>query len=268
MIFAIGHNSFRSCALLGATLLVGMGVALLPGCKGNTRAANVDRTGQTPMVMARAIPASRIGLADPLTSEVWKAADWWTLAAPANTPRTTPTSRTAVLFDAGTLFVAVVNELPEAGRAATEDVVSVYVDTAGKGKEVLQVTADAQGMTRCAWIRSSVPVGPKEDGSPNTGYPLDIRPDFKVTGLATYPGHGVVDGHAVWTIVVAVPVTGMPPLMQALPGSEAPWKFNVLRTMTRGGEQYQANLSPVYVNAQAVSAYRMAGLAFGQQAEP
>jgi hypothetical protein len=158
--------------------------------------------------------------------------------------------------------VAVISELPETGREVTADVISLYVDTAGKGKEILQITTDARGVTQSAWIRSNVPAEPKEDGSPNLGYPLDIRPDFKIDGLTTRVGQGMVEGRAVWTVTMAVPVAGMPPVMQVVPGSAQSWKFNVLRTITRGGAQYQANVAPVWVNAQAVSAYRMAELTF------
>jgi hypothetical protein len=268
MIFASEQNLVRRCAMLGATLTALAGAALLTGCKGNTSAAaNLDRrTGQPPVVTAQAIgQTSDVGLANPMTSSVWKEATWWPLVAPANTSHTTPASRAAVLYDADTLYVAVVNEMPVTGREPAQDAVSLYVDTTGEGKEILQITTDAQGVTQCAWIRSSVPAAPREDGSPNMGYPLDIRPDFKIGGLKTQVSRGVADGRAVWTVEMAVPVAGMPPVMQVLPGSAAHWKFNVLRAMTRGGEQYQANVSPVYVNAQAVSAYRMAELAFGGQ---
>jgi hypothetical protein len=265
MIFAGGQNLVRGCALLGATLMAVAGVTLLPGCKGNTSAAaGVDRrTGKPPVVVARAAGVSDgAGPADPLSSDVWREAEWWPLVAPANTLRTTPASRAAVLYDAGTLYVAVINELPAAGREAAQDTISLYVDTAGAGKEVLQVTTDARGATHCAWIRSSIPVGPLEDGSPDIGHPLDIRPDLQVPGLAARVGEGLVEGRAAWTAVFSVPVAGLPPLMQIAPGTGVHWKFNVLRKMTRGGEHTQSNLSPVYVNAQAVSPYRMAELDF------
>jgi hypothetical protein len=259
------HNVLRCCALWGVTLIAGGGAALLGGCKGNTQAAAINErlAGKPPVVAARhGTPLGVAGQADSLLSSAWGKAEWWPLVAPANTAHTTPASRAAALYDAGTLYVAVISELPEAGREAAQDVVSLYLDSSGKGKEVLQVTTDMRGVTRCAWIRSGVAVGPLEDGAPDLAYPLDIRPDFQVRGLAARVGQGLAEGRAVWTVVFTVPVAGLPVLMQSVPGPGARWKFNVLRTLTRGGGQYQANLSPVYVNAAAASAYRMAELKF------
>jgi hypothetical protein len=265
MIFARRQNLVRSCALLGAILTTVGGAALLGGCKGNTSAAaSVERrTGRPPVVVARAAGDSGdIGRTDPLSDQVWRGAEWWPLVAPANTAHTTPASRTAVLYDSRAIYVAVINDLPEAGQEFAQDGVSLYVDTSGEGKELLQVTTDAQGTTRCAWIRSNVAVAPREDGSPDIGYPLDIRPDFQVQGLTARAGEGFVDGRAVWTTVFEVPVAGLPALMQMAPAPGGHWKINVLRRVTQGGEQWQSNLSPVYVNAQSVSAYRMAELDF------
>jgi hypothetical protein len=265
MKFAGGQSIARRCALLGAILIAGAGIALLSGCKGNTSAAaSVERrAGKPPVVVARKAGVSGdVGRADPLTDKVWREAEWWPLVAPANTSHTTSASRAAVLYDSGSLYVAVVNVLPEAGQEAAQDAVSLYVDTSGEGKELLQVTTEAQGTTRCAWIRSNVAVAPLEDGSPDMGYPLDIRPDFQISGLTARVGEGLVDGRAVWTTVFVVPVGGMPALMQIAPSPGGHWKINVLRRVMRGGEQLQSNLSPVYVNAQAVSPYRMAELDF------
>ena len=263
MIFAGGQNLAGRIALCGAVFLALAGAAFLSGCKGNTRAAGVERrTGKPPVVAARLMSASADGERnDPLSSKMWREAEWWPLVAPANTARTTPASRATVLYDAGTLYVAVINDVPEWGTEE-QDTVSLYIDTHGDGKEVLQVTTDARGGARAAWIRASTPVGPQEDGGPNIGYPLDIRPDIQVRGMTARVGRGLADGREAWTVVLALPVTGMPPLMQALPAPGAHWRFNVLRSVMRRGEQYQGNLSPVYVNAQAASAYRMAELEF------
>jgi hypothetical protein len=262
MIFAGRQNLVGKCAPCGILVAL-VGVALLSGCKGNTQAASAGRhTGKPPVVAARLMATGGAERNDPLADTMWREAEWWPLVAPANTARTTPPSRAAVRYDAGTLYVAVINEMPEAGVEAEEDVVSLFIDTSGEGKEMLQVTTDGGGGIRATWIRASTPVEPREDGSPNVGHPLDIRPDIRVAGLGAKVGRGLSGGREAWTVVLAVPVTGMPAVMQALPEPGKRWRFNVLRSVTQRGEQYQANLSPVYVNAQAASAYRMAELEF------
>jgi len=93
-----------------------------------------------------------------------------------------------------------------------------------------------------------------------------VRPDYQLAGLRAQVRRGTCDGRPVWTLELAVPVAGLPALMQTPPVKDAPWKFNILRTCqsgTSGQRQVlQSNLSPVYVNAQAVSPYRLAELDF------
>jgi hypothetical protein len=255
---------------LAGLSLAALGVsALFAGCKGNTTAAATveRRVGKPPVVVARDSGVD-VREADPLTSEVWKQAAWWEMTAPANSSQTTPRTRGATLFDGGTMYVAVVCGMPEIGESVKGDAVTVFVDPAGEGRELLQLTVDAQGTARSAWIRSNAAIEPLEDGSPNVGYPLDVRPNVKVGGLWTRVRKGNLEGREVWSVVMAVPAGGMPGVMQVPPAAGGHWKFNVLRTMVRvapGGEreeQVQGNLSPVYVGAQAFCPYRMAELDF------
>jgi hypothetical protein len=243
--------------------------ALLGGCKNNTSSAATPerRVGKPPVVRPQ-FAQGPLCDADPVSSPVWRAAAWWALAAPANTARTTAPAQGAVLFDEDTLYVAVINDLPPFTDADSRDAVALFLDTKGEGKELLQVTVDSSGQTQCAWIRTGAAIEPLADGSPNLGYPLDVRPNYPLAGLGVQVRQGVFEGRPVWTAVLAVPVAGMPALMQVLPAKDTHWKFNVLRMYMVGtgsrGDVMQANLSPVYVGAQAVSPYRMAELDFAR----
>lgn len=254
-------------ALLGATLMAAGFAALLGGCKSNTSSAAIPErhVGKPPVIKPQVVQSS-LRDADPVSAPAWRSAAWWVLAAPANTARTTAPAQGAVLCDEDTLYVAVINDLPPATDADSRDAVALFLDTKGEGKELLQITVDSLGQAQCAWIRTGAAIEPLADGSPNLGHPLDVRPNYPLTGLGVQVRQGVFEGRQVWTVVLAVPVAGMPALMQVMPTKDAHWKFNIVRTyMTGSGgrrEVMQSNLSPVDVGAQAVSPYRMADLDF------
>jgi hypothetical protein len=261
------HHVAGSCALLGATLMAFGAAALLGGCKNNTSAAaTIERHAAKPPVVTAHFASNPLTAADPFASSLWQAASWLDLVAPANTPRTTPPGKTAILFDHTTLYVAVICDLPLTADADGRDAVSLYLDTRGEGRELLQVTADSTGRTQCTWIRSGSAAAPLEDGSPNLGFPLDVRPDYQLAGLNAQVRQGTYEGRPVWMLALAIPVAGMPALMQTPPTPDAHWKFNIVRTCITGTGEHrailQSNLSPVHVNAQAVSPYRMAELDF------
>jgi len=261
----------RAFVLSGLTLMAAGSAALLGGCKGNTTSAAIveHRVGQPPIVIAqRATEDMR--QADPLSSPAWQRA-MMPLNAPANTPRTTAPTRGAVIYDDKTLHVAFICEKPtHTGGSAAEcrDVVSLYIDPLSTGTELFQITVDSTGQARCVWSRCSEPAEPLEDGSPNLGLPVSVTLDVPVKGLWTKIGEGMDKGNAVWTAQLALPVAGLPTKLQVKPEVGTHWKFNLVRTFTTMNgklplDQAQANLSPFYVNAQAVSPYRLAELDFG-----
>lgn len=270
MIRKLGMTALRACVLSGATLMAVGTVVLMGGCKGNTTAAAIveHRTEKPPVVLANRT-VEDMKAADPLTSAAWRQA-MLPLVAPANTLRTTAPTRAAVLFDDGTLHVAFICEKQATG-GASRDVVSLYLDPLNQGKELFQITVDSKGSTRCAWLRSSEPAEPLENGAPDLGHPVFSVPDIAVKGLWTQVREGTDQGNAVWTAQVALPLAGLPALLQAKPAAGMHWKFNLVRTFTtldgqRVVDQAQSNLSPFYVNAQAVSPYRLAELEFSEKA--
>jgi len=256
-------HSPKIAALFGAATFIAMAMTL-GGCKGNTSAAALpEHPAGTPPVVRAQRTGEPLANIDPLMAPAWQAAQWRTLLPPANSSRSTPPSRAAVLFDSQNLYVAVVCELPsspEEGR----DVVSLYLDPTNSGRELMQISTDSSGITACSWIRSAVPLEPNADGSPNLDTPLDIRPSTKLSGLVTHVSQGTTGDTQVWAITMSVPAASLPPLMQRPLSGE--WRFNVVRTVTstQAGQRHpqQSNLSPVFVNAQAYSPYRMATLTF------
>ena len=258
---------FRSLAML---MCVGGGAALLGGCKGNTTsAANSEHGIMPPPAVVAHHAGADLREANPLVSPVWRDAQWLHLVGPMNTVRTTAASRMAMLYDAETLYVAFVNE-NQGGSGDKRDAVSLMLDTtaAGNGTEMVQVQVESSGAKSCAWIRSATPATPHADGSPDLLHPVSKMPGFPVE-LWCKTGEGVSDGVPVWTVVVGIPLNQLPrPLAVTSATAGARWKVNALRTVVKGTgdhvELLQANLSPVYVGSQDVSAYRMSELVLGK----
>ncbi|HVS72202.1 MAG TPA: hypothetical protein VHQ47_13180 [Phycisphaerae bacterium] len=256
----------RSILLFSATLLAGGSLALLSGCKGNTTAAAMLEKVVTPPPAATALPASgNPAVADPLTDLPWVETHFSQFSSPINTDQTTPATRGAILYDPSHVYVAFVSDT--AGLPASGDRVSVYLDStaAGNGTEMIEVTVGHDGKVAASWIRAATPATKREDGSPDFLHPLSTIPGVKIAGLTTKVREETDHGKRVWTAVVGIPVKSLPMPLRASPQPGEHWKVNLLRTVSagasgEGGEMLQSNLSPVYVNAQAVSPYRMADL--------
>jgi hypothetical protein len=254
--------------IAAAALLAAASLSLLAGCKGNTTsAANLNRTVGAPPTVAARLATGDVQSADPLSSDLWRNATWMTLTAPANTARTTATSRAAILFDAANLYVAFVNVKQPTLDTSLRDAVSLYLDTtaAGDGREMIKVSVDAQGQPSCTWVRMASPPEQRPDGSPDLAHPVSTLPNQKIVGLWAKVGEGTMDGVPAWTAVVAIPLRNLPTPLRTTATAGAHWKFNLLRNVVSGlgtarAEQLQANLSPVYVGAQEFAPYRMAEL--------
>jgi hypothetical protein len=257
-------------AVTAATIFACGAAALFSGCKGNTTSASVGtkHTTEPPNVTVLPTPVDP-RLRDPLSDKVWMAAPWYNLVPPSNTSKSTPAVRAAMLYDAQYLYVAFVSDtVPPPSAPIMLDTVSVYLDSTSEkeqGTEIAHVSVSSTGQYQCNWIRATTPAKAKDDGTPDWFHPYRTFPNQVVPGLTTRIGSGMQNGSRVWTAVVAIPVMSLKtPLQQPLtPGMK--WKINLVRSISTkdvgmGTEQLQANLSPVYVGAQAVSPYRMAKL--------
>jgi len=259
-------------AVAGAMLFaVGAG-ALFSGCKGNPTEASTggQHVGPPPnvTVLKTAVDpgGKNPGGMNPLVDKVWLSAAWYTLTPPANTTKSTPAVRAAMLYDDKNLYVAFVSDtVPPPAAPILQDSVSVFLDSTPDqdGKEMAQVAVNSTGQYSCTWIRSSEPAMKKEDGGPDWLHPYATVPNVAVKGLAAQVAAGMQNGSPVWTAVVTIPVMNLPLPFQQQPAAGVRWKLNLIRSistkdMGQGTEQLQANLSQVYLGAQVVSPYRMA----------
>jgi hypothetical protein len=243
-------------------------LALLSGCKGNTSAAAIVEKSVSPPPHVQAYETHADARnANPLSSPVWAQAHWMPLVSPIGTDRTTDAASGAFLFDANTLYVALICHKPEA--AVSQDLVSVFLDSSrlSNGAEIIHVAVNSTGRASCTWIRDAEPPSrPRDDGTPDAYHPLSKIPaETMVPDLFTRIGEGTHHGHPVWTAVIAIPVRKLPLPLQAAPVAGTEWKVNLLRTTLTATpssnlEPLQANLSPVFVGQQPVSPYRMATL--------
>ena len=192
------------------------------------------------------------------------------LTTPANTARTTAPTEAAVLFDDANLYVAFVSEHQPSQGEERQDVVSLFLDSSGNDKELFQISVSSVGMTSCAWYRSALPAKPLDDGTPNFAHSTSLNLNVAVADLRCVVLQTERDQRPVWTTVMGVPLKSLPPPLWATPGEGQHWKLNLIRTVTtlRGGrrsDMLQSNLSPVFMDAQPVSPYRLANLAFEPQ---
>ncbi|HUO09653.1 MAG TPA: hypothetical protein VM008_15190 [Phycisphaerae bacterium] len=264
----MNRMDLRHFLLLCVTLCAAASLALLSGCKGNTSAAAmVEKTVSPPPHVQAYETRADPRYADPLTNPVWTAAHWLPLVSPIGTDRTTDAASGAFLFDANTLYVAIISHKPES--AVAQDLVSVFLDSSRlcNGSEIIHVAVNSAGRASCTWIRDAEPPSrPRDDGTPDAFHPLSKIPvESMVPDLFTHIGAGTQHGRPVWTAVIAIPVRKLPLPLQAAPVAGTEWKVNLLRTTVATApssnlEPLQSNLSPVFVGQQAVAPYRMATL--------
>lgn len=264
--------------LIGLALMSCAAAALFAGCKGNSSAAAMmERTvGPPPVVNVHWAAANPLH-ANPLSGDLWKHAPWMSLVQPANSDRSTPACKARVLVDRERLYVAFVSELaagetlasppstaPDEHAPPDRDLISLFLDIKGDGTEILQFSAGPSGRSDCTRIRAAIAPTPREDGTPNMNQSVELIPHWQVDGLETVAGAGESDGRPVWTLVYSIPFQSLPLPFRVTPAGGEHWKFNLLRTISADGDLLQANLSPVFVGAQAVSPYRMAELDVSQ----
>ena len=277
------HSSFfggLGLAVLSALLLTGY-----VGCKGDSAPAPTNGHNASARTVLHVLPTTADPMADPLSAPAWRYVHWTTLTPPLNDSHLPPFTRVAALYqnkslvengrsvEAGFLYVAFVCAAPElnaANLSSEHDMAEVWLDTsaAQNGTEFFSLSVNPAGQTWRNWYRSSLPPKPKADGSPNLTHPISRMPDYPVPGLLSKVGQGSVNGEKVWTVVLQIPLKGLPlPLRppQALAKEGARWQVNLLRSYWVGKEGQprellQANLAPVHRACQGFSPYRMADL--------
>ena len=219
-------------------------VGALAACAGGTSSGGAGGSTAAPAVIE-----VQAATADPMTGEAlsngqWQGATWHDLTGALNDPRSGPETRAAMLYDAKNLYVAFISENdPPAGR---DDSVELWLDSSAAG----------------AWYRAQQAAAPKADGSPDSTHIVNViqRP---VKGLEARSAYGVVEGKPVWTVVIKLPLEGLPGPLAAQGKAGEHWRVNLLRyelQTTAGGGPIviQSNLAPIYQASQPLSPYRMA----------
>jgi hypothetical protein len=195
---------------------------------------------------------------------------WMPLGMPINATVTTPPTRAGVFYHGNDLYVIVQSFKTGVVPTDTSDFVSVYLDVTGEGKEMLQIKdKEGDAAPTLTWIRSSSTPTPRADGTPDFALPVSVIPDIQANGISCVQvEHAAADG-ASWVSVFRVPLESMPSPMasKASFAAESHWKINVIRsivTLSAGKrlDQVQSHLSPMYIDSQAVSPYRMSPLDF------
>ena len=263
------RDKVHAMANLWAGCLLLMGASALGGCRGNpSEAAGPESTTPAPPKVTAARVSLDVREADPLSADVWRNAAWTIFIAPMNTSATTPATRAAVLYDPANLYVAFICRKSPVADASSTDAVTLFLDTWGEGKELLEVSLDAAARVPvCTWHRSTKAAQPLENGAPDMTVPTNHYPDFKLSSAWSVVREGEEEGQAVWSAVLAIPLADLPVPLRAAASPGAHWKVNLVRTIksTGGGNRLlQSNLSPIYINAQPVSPYRLADLELGQ----
>jgi hypothetical protein len=172
------------------------------------------------------------------------------------------------------LYVAFVSAASDEAPAE-QDLAEVWLDTsaAQNGTEVFCVLAGGNGQgERKWWYRSSLPPGPKEDGSPDLSLPIN-QMEAQVKGLEVRAGKGTWEGQRAWTLVFKIPLENLPQPLKATAREGSRFRINLLRNQwvareSKGRELLQANLSPVYQACQQASPYRMAELVLDGSSSP
>jgi hypothetical protein len=248
-----------------ATLVAAGSLTLLSGCKGNTTSAAILEKVVSPPPTVTALPAEpKAALADPLTELPWATTHFSPFVSPINTDRSAPPARAALLYDANNLYVAFISDT--ANTAPDQDTVSVFLDSSPNtdGKQLLQVSVRHDGTAAATWMYAAEAPTKRDDGSPNFHHPLVTVPNYALDGLVAKTRDAQEKGHRVWTAVVTIPLKSVPLPLRTSPTPGSHWKVNLLRTVTTdlagNRQRVQSNLSPVYVDAQPVSPYRLAEL--------
>ena len=265
------------------------------GCKEHSAPASAGATlPPAPVLHAEAVTVNPLDC-NPLTSSLWRRANWSHLVAPINDTRGAPPTQVACAYDATQLYVAFIcadNEVYLGAPAKNpweRDSVELWIDTAAvphvdssgrpesapraAGCEVMRVVATPQGEAFTYWYRAASPPKPRDDGSPDFTHPISMISNVQVQGLKVKAASGVLEGQRVWTAVVALPLAKLPAQMRTHPEAGAHWHANLIRndwikTSEGTHDLLQSNFAPVYQSAQAVSPYRMADLVLDSDRAP
>ena len=270
-----GLTTFK---LLGVVLLAGSLLSVWPGCKdGSTGSASApNRDGRVRPVALEALPlkASRHAMTNPLAAEVWKDAQWFRLDKARSIRIAGAHTKIAAVFTPADLYIAIVATGPyqAVGKVPTDqlwkqDCSEIWLDTSRKqnGTNFFELVVSPTGRTHGVWHRSSTAPTPTSSGAPDLNHPYGLIP-WSIQGLRVKIGTGSWRGRNAATVVVKIPIAGLPRPLRFISKSGGRFRVNVLRYIWRanpGGRRRlaQYSLFPVPPEAQAFAPYLMGRLA-------
>jgi hypothetical protein len=270
-----GLSTFKT---IGVVLMATMLVSVWPGCKDNTAAVSSSRTPHPSSAAIpsafRALPAAngQAVFTDPMHSNRWAGARWYTLAGKRGIPAAT---QVAAYYTPNNLYVAIncvgspaASPSVPLGQLWRHSCAEVWLDTTRHqtGMNFYEIVVAPDGRVNQVWHKSGSAPRPMANGQVNFDHPFASIP-WKTPGLLarTWPHlHGPRPG---WSAVVRIPIKNLPRALANACRPGARYRINVLRYQWkyRSGTRRmrQSSLFPVGVGLQPFAPYRMGRLVLG-----
>lgn len=267
-----GLTTFKT---IGVALMATMLVSVWPGCKDNTAAVN---SGQSPKPSSVSVPTAFRALpspngeklfTDPVRSNLWAGARWYSLATSHGSLAAT---QTAAYYTTHNLYIAV---NATGSPAASSNVplrdlwrhscAEVWLDTTRRqtGMNFYEIVIAPDGRVNQVWHKSGSPPRPTADGGVNFDHPFASIP-WKTPGLVAKTWTHLHSYKPGWSAVVKIPLSRLPRALTCVCKPGARYRINVLRYRWRhgadGDKLIQTSLFPVAPGCQPFAPYRMGRL--------
>jgi hypothetical protein len=208
----------------------------------------------------------------------WAGAEWMPFATPINARNATPPTRAAILYNNANLYVSVVAQRTAVVSEVMTDTLSLFLDTQGDGREVIEIAIDlnaasagdgtAKSSPVFTWFRAPAPARPSEHGAPDAVLPIDRFPNIRVQGVSCVVRDGIENLLPIRSAVIGIPLRSLPAPFQAVMPGGAPYKLNIVRALSIANDgkhpaELQSSLSPVPAGIQSYP-QRMAELQFSK----
>ncbi len=273
-----GLTTFKT---IGVVVMATMLVSVWPGCKDNTAAVSSSRVPRPSALSVpsafRALPVStgKAVMVDPVRSNLWARARWYTLAHVQGKPAAT---QAAAYYTPNNLYIAI-NAAGSAVSSASippaklwrHSCAEVWLDTTRRqtGMNFYEIVVAPNGRVNQVWHKSGSPPHPLASGKVNFDHPFASIP-WQTPGLVarTWPHlHTLKPG---WSAVVKIPLKNLPRALASTCRPGARYRINVLRYQWKHrhgtARLDQASLFPVAAGCQPFAPYRMGRLVLGHTA--
>ena len=273
-----GLTTFKT---IGVVVMATMLISVWPGCKDNNAAVS---SGHAPRPSSRSVPSAfralpvangQTAMVDPVRSNLWARARWYTLAHVHGKPAAT---QAAAYYTPNNLYIAInAAGLPASSPSIPlaklwrHSCAEVWLDTTHRqtGMNFYEIVVAPNGRVNQVWHKSGSPPRPLANGQVNFDHPFASIP-WKTPGLVarTWPHlHTLKPG---WSAVVKIPLKNLPRALASACQPGARYRINILRYQWKhrhGSAQLdQSSLFPVGAGCQPFAPYRMGRLVLGHTA--